>query len=140
MCSSAKNICHSSSLDVDVGRVSVGYTYVEMVVRGKIPRSIRALVDTGSAYVVIDPKSISEIGLPETPFEVELTLADRRKVKAKLYLAEVEAEGRKGPVFVAELDVPTPILGTYALETLGLKPNPVTGKLEIVGPEGGYLL
>jgi predicted aspartyl protease len=34
----------------------------------------------------------------------------------------------------------TPILGTYALETLGLKPNPVTGKLEVIGPEGGYLL
>ena len=68
------------------------------------------------------------------------TLADKRKVKAKLYLAEAEAEGRKGPVFVAGLDVPTPILGTYALETLGLKPNPVTGKLEVVGPEGGYLL
>jgi hypothetical protein len=45
-----------------------------------------------------------------------------------------------GPAFVAELDVPTPILGTYALETLGLKPNPVTGKLEVIGPEGGYLL
>jgi len=36
--------------------------------------------------------------------------------------------------------VPTPILGAYALETLGLKPNSVTGKLEVVGPEGGYLL
>ena len=55
--------------------------------------------------------NISEIGLHETPFEVELTLADKRNVKAKLYLAEVEAEGRRGPVFVAELDMPTPILG-----------------------------
>jgi predicted aspartyl protease len=55
-------------------------------------------------------------------------------------LAEAKAEGRRGPAFVAELDVPTPILGTYALETLGLKPNPVTGKLEVIGPEGGYLL
>jgi predicted aspartyl protease len=52
-------------------------------------------------------------------------------------LAEAEAEGRRGPAFVAELDVPTPILGIYALETLGLKPNPVTGKLEFIGPEGG---
>jgi predicted aspartyl protease len=34
----------------------------------------------------------------------------------------------------------TSILGIYALETLGLKPNPVTGKLEVIGPEGGYLL
>jgi len=118
----------------------VGYAYVDLVVKDKVSRSIRALVDTGSAYVVIDSKSISEIGLPETPFDVELTLADRMKVKARLYLAEVEAEGRRGPVFVAGLDVPTPILGTYALETLGLKPNPLTGKLEVVGPEGGYLL
>jgi len=70
---------------------------------------------------------------------MELTLADRRKVRAKLYLAEVEAEGRRGLVFVAELDVPTPIMGAYALETLGLKPNPLTGRLEVVGPEG-YLL
>jgi len=118
----------------------VGYTYVDLVVRGRISRSVRALVDTGSAYVVMDSKTISEVGLHETPFEVELTLADRRKVKVKLYLAEVEAEARRGPVFVAELDVPTPIVGAYALETLGLKPNPVTGKLEVVGPEGGYLL
>jgi len=118
----------------------MGYTYVDLVVRGKVSKNVRALVDTGSAYVVMDPKIISEVGLHETPFQVELTLADKRKVKAKLYLAEVDAEGRRGPVFVAELDVPTPILGAYALETLGLKPNPVTGKLEVVGPEGGYLL
>ena len=118
----------------------MGYTYVDLVVRGRVSRNVRALVDTGSVYVVLDPKTISEIGLHETPFEVELTLADKRKVKARLYLAEVEAEGRRGPAFVAELDVPTPMMGTYALETLGLKPNPVTGKLEVVGPEGGYLL
>lgn len=118
----------------------MGYTYVDLVVKGRVSRKIKALVDTGSAYVVIDSKTVSEVGLHETPFEVELTLADKRKVKAKLYLAEVDAEGRTGPAFVAELDVPTPILGAYALEALGLKPNPVTGKLEVVGPEGGYLL
>jgi predicted aspartyl protease len=89
---------------------------------------------------VVDPKTISEVGLLETPFDVELTFADKRKVRAKLYLAEMEAGGRRGPAFVAELDVPTPIIGTYALETLGLKPNPLTGRLEVVGPEGGYLL
>jgi len=118
----------------------VGYTYVDLVIRGKVSRNVRVLVDTGSAYVAMDSKTIFEVGLHETPFEVELTLADRRKVKAKLYLAEVEAEGKRGPAFVAELDIPTPILGAYALETLGLKPNPLSGKLEVVGPEGGYLL
>jgi len=118
----------------------VGYTYVGLIIRGKVSKDVKALVDTGSAYVVLDSKTVSEVGLHETPFDVELTLADKRKMKAKLYLAEVSAEGRKGPVFVAELDVPTPIMGVYALETLGLKPNPITGKLDVVGPEGGYLL
>jgi predicted aspartyl protease len=118
----------------------VGYTYIDLVVKGRVLRKIRALVDTGSTYVVMDSKTVSEVGLFETPFEVELTLTDKRRAKAKLYLGEVDAEGKRGPVFVAELDVPTPILGAYALETLGLKPNPVTSKLEVVGPEGGYLL
>jgi predicted aspartyl protease len=118
----------------------VGYIYVDLIIRGKNSKNIRALVDTGSAYIVLNPKTISEIGLLETPFNVELTLANKRKIKAKLFLAEVEAEGRRGPVFVAELDIPIPLMGVYALETLGLKPNPLTGRLEVIGPEGGYLL
>jgi hypothetical protein len=67
-------------------------------------------------------------------------LADRRSVEAKLFLAEVEAQGRKGPAFVAELDTPRPLLGVYALETLGFKVNPKTGELEEIAPEGGFLL
>ena len=118
----------------------MGYVYVDLVIKGKASKSVKALVDTGSTYIVLDPTTISEIGLHETPFNVELTLADKRKVEAKLYLAEVEAGGRRGPALVSELDVPTPIMGVYALETLGLRPNPLTGRLEIVGPEGGYLL
>ena len=119
----------------------VGYVYVDFVIKGgKLSKKIRAAVDTGSAYVVLDSKTISEVGLYETPYKVGLTLADGRKVEVKLYLAEVEVKGRKGPVFVAELDVPVPILGVHALETLGLKPDPSTGKLEVIGPEGGYLL
>jgi predicted aspartyl protease len=113
---------------------------VDIVVVGRVSKNVRALVDTRSARIVLDPKTVSETGLLKTPFTVELTLADRGRVGAKLYLAEAEAEGRRGPAFVAELDVTTPILGIYALETLGLKPNPVTGKLEFIGPEGGYLL
>lgn len=83
---------------------------------------------------------ISELELTPTGYNVELTLADRRKVRARLFVAEAEVEGRRGPVFVIELDTPTPLLGIFALETLGLKSNPLIGKLEIVGSEGGYLL
>jgi len=119
----------------------MGFTYVSVVIHGrKASRSIKMLVDTGSTYIVLDPKIICELGLIETPYSVELTLADGRRVKTRLYLAEVEVKGRKGPAFIAELDVPTPLLGVYALETLGFKVNPRTGELEEISPEGGYLL
>ena len=118
----------------------VGYVYCDIIIRGRREKVVRALVDTGVSYIVLDPKTISELELTSTGYEVKLTLADRRRLKARLFVAEAEVEGRKGPVFVAELDVPTPLLGIFALETLGLRPNPLTGKLEVVGPEGGYLL
>ncbi len=114
--------------------------YVDLVVRGRASRRIRALVDTGSAYIVLDPRTSRSWASSKPPFEVELMPADKRRVRSKLYLAEVEVEGRKGPALVAELDVAVPLLGVYALETLGLKPDPLTGRLEVVGPEGGYLL
>jgi predicted aspartyl protease len=98
------------------------------------------LVDTGSTYIVLDQKTIEELGLIETPYTVELVLADGRRARARLFLAEVEVKGRRGPAFVAELNVPMPLLGVYALETLGFRVNPRTGELEEVSPEGGYLL
>jgi len=118
----------------------MSFTYVTVTIHGKASKRVKMLVDTGSTYIVLNPEVIKELGLIETPYTVELVLADKRKVRAKLFLAEVEVHGRRGPAFVAELDTPTPLLGVYALETLGLKVNPTTGKLEEISPEGGYLL
>jgi predicted aspartyl protease len=118
----------------------MGFTYVNATVRGmRASRDVRMLVDTGS-YIVPDPKTIKEPGLLETPYTVNLLPADGRRVGAKLFLAEVEIKRRRGPALVAELNVPTPLLGVYALETLGLKVNPRTDELEEISPEGGYLL
>jgi len=119
----------------------MGFVYVNVVVHGmKGSKVVKMLVDTGSTYIVLSPKTIEELKLTETPYTVELTLADKRRVKTRLYVAEVEVRGRKGPALIAELDVPTPLLGVYALETLRFKINPATGELEEMSPEGGYLL
>jgi predicted aspartyl protease len=118
----------------------MSYVYAEITVKGKERREIKALVDTGATYLVLDPKTVEQLGLSSTPYEVELTPADKRKAKAKLYVAEVEAEGRKGPVMVAEMDVAVPLLAVFALEALGLEPDLLSGRLEVVGPEGGYML
>jgi len=117
-----------------------GFTYVNVTVRGmKASRDVRILVNT-ETYIVLDPETIKELGLLETPYTVDLLLADGRRIRARLFLAEVEVKGRRGPAFVAELNVPTPLLGVHALETLGFKVNPRTGELEEISPEGGYLL
>jgi predicted aspartyl protease len=119
----------------------MGFTYVNVTVRGmKASRDVRMLVDTGSTYIVLDPETIKELGLLETPYAVDLLLADGKRIRARLFLAEVEVKGRRGPAFVAELNVPTPLLGVHALETLGLKVNPRAGEVEEISPEGGYLL
>ncbi|PWV37872.1 MAG: hypothetical protein DJ555_00245 [Desulfurococcaceae archaeon] len=119
----------------------MGFVYVDVIVHGvKGSKAVRMLVDTGSTYVVLDPGMISELGLIETPYRVRVTLADGRSVEVKLYLAEIEARGRRGPAFIAELSTPTPLLDVHALETLGFKVNPMTGELEEISPEGGYLL
>ena len=90
----------------------MGFTYVSVTIHGrKASRNIKMLVDTGSTYIVLNPEIIHELDLIETPYSVELTLADKRRVKAKLYLAEVDVKERRGPGLVAELNVPTPILG-----------------------------
>ena len=59
----------------------MGYIYIDFILRGKVSKNVRTLVDAGSAYIVLDPKTISEIGLLEIPFNVKLTLADKGKLK-----------------------------------------------------------
>jgi predicted aspartyl protease len=119
----------------------MGYVYCELTVKGKIKeKRIKALVDTRATYLILNNDTVKELGLVDTGYKVTLTLADKRKVDANLYIAEVKAEGRRGPVMVASIDTPIPLLGIFALESLGLKPDPISGRLEVIGPEGGYLL
>ena len=119
----------------------MGHVYVDVTIRGSQgSRTFRMLVDTGSTYIVLDPDTAKELGLIETPFTVELMLANGSRETAKIYVGQAEVKGRKGPVMIAALKTPTPLLGVYALESLGFKVNPRTGELEEIGPEGGYLL
>ncbi|MFP3161373.1 MAG: hypothetical protein RXQ95_08045, partial [Vulcanisaeta sp.] len=66
----------------------------------------------------------------ETPLEAELKLGDGRVVKAKVFMAEVEIEGRKGPARIMAFSNATSVIGVDTLEMLGLKVDSVTGKIE----------
>ncbi len=119
----------------------MGFVYVDVTLRGsRGSRRMRMLVDTGSTYIVVNPMVVEELGLIKTPYTANLVLADRRVVSVEVYVGEAEVKGRRGPVIVVSFETPVPLLGVHALETLGFKVNPITGDLEEVSPEGGYLL
>ena len=64
---------------------TVGYVYIDIIIRGKREKKVKALVDTSASYVILNSQTIKELELSPTPYEVMLTLADKRRVKARLY-------------------------------------------------------
>jgi len=108
----------------------MGHIFVGAKFRGKDILEIdKILVDTGASFTVM-PLDIAEKYFIETPFEAELKLGDGRVVKAKMFVAEIEIEGRKGPLRIMAFKNAIPVIGIDTLETLGLKIDPSTGKIE----------
>jgi predicted aspartyl protease len=108
----------------------MGHIFVGARFRGKDVLEVdRILVDTGASFTVM-PLNLAEKYFIETPFEVELKLGDGRIVKAKMFVAEVEIEGRKGPLRIMAFKDAMPVIGVDTLETLGLRVDPSTGRVE----------
>ncbi|MGB9756684.1 MAG: clan AA aspartic protease [Candidatus Bathyarchaeales archaeon] len=113
--------------------VVVGYVRVRGTVANPSDRSLRAelefVVDTGAIYTVI-PKSVAE--------RLKLKEMGRRKFKiangdvveypiSEAYII-INGEGITSVVAIADEKTPT-LLGVTTLELLGLKVDPITGKL-----------
>ena len=108
----------------------MGHVFVRARFRGKdVVEFERVLVDTGASFTVM-PLEMAEKHLIETPFEADIRLSDGRLVKAKVFVAECEIEGRRGPVRILAFKGATPVIGVDTLETLGLKVDPITGRIE----------
>ena len=105
------------------------HVIVKAAIRGRREHVGEFLVDTGASFTVL-PLDLAEDVLYETPYTVELRLGDGRRVKAKVFIGEVEIEGRRGPVRILAFQGAQPVIGADTLETLGLKVDPTTGRLE----------
>lgn len=98
-------------------------------VEGTAGRELSFLVDTGAFYTVIPTPIAEELGIK--PYaKTRLTLAGGRSVEAGVSLAYMKILDRDGVLPVAILEAPEPLLGATALEGLGLKVDPVTGRVE----------
>lgn len=108
----------------------MGHVFVRVRFRGRdVIEFEKVLVDTGASFTVM-PLEIAERYFIETPFTVDLRLGDGRVVKAKVFVAEGEVEGRRGPLRILAFENAIPVIGVDTLETLGLKVDPVSGRIE----------
>ena len=107
----------------------MGHVVVKAVIRGKKEYVGEFLVDTGASFTVL-PLDLAEEVLYKTPYTVELKLGDSRMVDAKVFIGEVEVEDRRGPVRILAFPGAQPVIGVDTLETLGLRVDPTTGRLE----------
>jgi len=96
---------------------------------------VEFLVDTGAFYTIIPPTLAERLHVKAVEV-TELTLADKRRVMAGVTVAYIKLLDREGILPIAIMDSPEPLLGATTLEGLGLKVDPVTGKLEHSRPYG----
>ena len=120
----------------------MGYVDVRAVLgnpKGTPRREVEFLVDTGAFHSAIPKELAADLRL-EAAVEISVTLADKREVTAPISLAYFRVMDRESILPIVIIDVPKPLLGTTALEGLGLKVDPVSGKLEHSRPFGAALL
>lgn len=98
-------------------------------------KEIELLVDTGAFYTALPSKLMRDLGI-EARWRTTVTVADNRQLETPVGAAYIGLNGREGIIFVTELDVPVPLLGVMALETLGFKVDPVERRLEPTRPFG----
>lgn len=95
---------------------------------------VRFLVDTGALYTFVSPALAEELGLFLPEFSQVIT-ANGQRLEARVGFAVLRVDGQQGPTLVATMEVPVPLLGSTALQALGLKVNPVD---EVLEPYGVY--
>ncbi|QOJ79168.1 aspartyl protease family protein [Infirmifilum lucidum] len=116
----------------------MGYVRVKVLVGSPDRTRVEEVVflaDTGAYYTVL-PSELAESLSIKPMARAELLLADKRVVEAQLSYAYIKVGEREGVLPVAIMDVPEPVLGVTAMEGLGIKVDPVTGRVEYTRPYG----
>ena len=93
-------------------------------------KTAKVFVDTGSTFSIIPVKLGEELGVQRAPWKEKVSLADGsvKEFEVALVYLEVLERGTVAKVLLSEVDEPA--LGMETLETLGLRVDPVAGKVE----------
>jgi predicted aspartyl protease len=116
----------------------MGHLHTDMTVRGsKAAIELKnVLIDTGVTYTVLPEEILEEVGAWGPMPEVEVTLGNGQSVKAEVYGVAITIEGVEAPAISITFDGAQTVIGVETLESIGLKLDPTTGKLEFTRPKG----
>ena len=116
----------------------MGHLHTDMTVRGsKGAVALRnVLIEPGATYTVLPEEVLEEVGAGRIPAEVEVALGNGEKVKAKAYGVAIEIEGVEAPSISITFEGGQTVIGAETLESIGVKLDPTTGKLEFTRPKG----
>ena len=116
----------------------MGHLHTDMTVRGnKAAVELKSvLIDTGATYTVLPKKVLDEVGAGEIPTKIDVELGNGKKVKAKAYGVAIKIEGVEAPAISITFKGAQTVIGVETLESIGLKLDPTTGRLEFTRPKG----
>ena len=90
--------------------------------------NLKALVDTGAAFPALPEDVVEGLGLPIHGEAEAETATGRERVKLALAVIQVEDRTAASYVIVRPKGT-TPLIGVVALEQMGFRVDPVTGRL-----------
>ena len=76
------------------------------------------------------------MGAGEIPTKIDVELGNGKKVKAKAYGVAIKIEGVEAPAISITFKGAQTVIGVETLESIGLKLDPTTGRLEFTRPKG----
>jgi clan AA aspartic protease len=90
---------------------------------------VEALVDTGATFPALPEDIVSKLGLPKIGEHVAETAEGVRKIELMgMVIIMIEDRVAETPI-IKRVKGTTPLIGVVALEQMGFRVDPVTGKL-----------
>lgn len=121
----------ASSLAGSASMVAMGHVVANAELSARRSAKVRLLVDTGPTFTVIPSSLARRLRATPLPRRFRVELADGSVGSLRACSIGVRIARRFGPTIALVVgEKAEPLLGAETLETLGLKVDPSTGKLE----------
>lgn len=116
----------------------MGHIHTTMTIRvNKASAELKnVLIDTGSTYTALPEKILDEVGASGPLSEVQVELGNGEKVRAKAHGVAIKIEEVEAPSISITFKGAQTVIGVETLESIGLKLDPTTAKLQFTRPKG----